>query len=117
GEGHPDRLTAVLEGEDLLDAGQRGQGSGAVSPRLDHGACAGDRLRAEGAGVLGAEADDFAATDRGAGAAEAEGCEVVETARCVRGTRCALVRLGEGRAERGGAVLEDGDVVARGDLR
>ena len=41
-QGHPDRFAAVLEREHLLHAGKRRQCRGAVGPRLDHGAGAGD---------------------------------------------------------------------------
>ncbi|BDZ49218.1 hypothetical protein GCM10025867_14590 [Frondihabitans sucicola] len=88
---HADGLAAVLEREDLLDAGQRAQRGGAVGPRFDHGAGPGLAETRERAERLGAEADDLAATDRGASAAEAERGQVVEVVRRI---------LGIGRKER-----------------
>jgi hypothetical protein len=107
-QGHADGLAAVLEREHLLDAGQRGQRGGAIRPRLDHGAGARRRLASERALVGGAEADDLAAADGGAGAAESDGGEVVEAARSVL--------AGELRAERRRTVLEHGHVVVVGNL-
>lgn len=60
---HSDRLAAILERKDLLDARQLRQRGGAVGPGFDHGARPGDALGAERAGALGGEADDFAAAD------------------------------------------------------
>ncbi len=117
GQGDADRLTTVLEREDLLDAGQRRQRRRTVGPGLDDGAGAGDGLRAEGSRVLGAEADDLAASDRGACAAEAEGCEIVESAGRVGCHGCGAHCFREGGPERGRAVLEHRDVVARGHFR
>jgi len=75
------------------------------------------RVTDERAGVLGAEAHDLAASDRGAGAAESEGGEIVEPAGRVARLRSGAGRLGEGGAEGGRAVLEHGDVVERRHLR
>ncbi len=116
GERDADRLAAVLEREDLLDAGQRRQCGGAVGPGLDDRARPGRGERAERAGVLGAEAHDLAPPDARARAAQPGGDEVVEVARCVCTGRCIAVGDGECRAERRRLVLEDGHVVARRDL-
>src|SRR5690606_35778583 len=64
-ERHPDRLAAVLEGENLGDAGQRRELARAMRPGLDDGTDAAHALGAERAGRLGAEAHDLAATDGG----------------------------------------------------
>ncbi len=62
-QGHADRLAAILEGEHLRNARQRAEELGAVRPRLDHRARAGDCLRAERSLVLRAEADDLTAPE------------------------------------------------------
>ncbi len=116
GERDADRLAPILEREDLLDARKRRQRRGAIGPGLDDGAGTGAGLRAERAGVLGAEAHHLAPADGGAGATESRRVEVVEPARCVGTGGCAAARLGQCRSERGRLVLEDCDVVARRDL-
>ncbi|GMA95924.1 hypothetical protein GCM10025881_27480 [Pseudolysinimonas kribbensis] len=100
-QGDADRLPAVLEREDLLDALQCRQRGRALGPRLDDGARATRGLRRERPRRLGAEAHDLAASVRGCGALEADAREVGDP---------------EVRAERRRAVLEHGDVVAIGDL-
>src|SRR5690606_1538995 len=98
-----DLLAAVLEREHLLDAGQRPEGGRAVCPRLDDGAGARDRLGAEAARALGAEAHDLASGDRRARATEAGRVEVVEAARGVLSLRHVSRGLRERGAERGRA--------------
>ncbi len=115
-QGHADGLAAVLEREDLLDAGQRRQRGGAVGPGFDDRARSRGGQRAERSFVLRAEADDLATSDRGAGAAEAGGVEIFEAARRIDGRRGVAVRPAQGGAERGRLVLEHRDVVVRGNL-
>jgi hypothetical protein len=62
-DGHADLLAAVLEREDLLDPGQRGQGGGAVGPGLDDGARPGPGQAAEGSLGGRAEAHHLAPAD------------------------------------------------------
>ena len=70
---HADLHAPVLEAEDLLDAGQRGQLGGAVGQRVEHGPHPRRRQRGERRVVVGGEADDLAAAERRAGPATSVG--------------------------------------------
>src|SRR6185312_6558139 len=101
----PDLLPAVLEGEHLLDAGQRRERGRAVGPRLDHRAHPRHRQRPERRVVVAGEAHHLAAPDGGPLRPERV---AVDLGRHLRH------RLRERRE----AVLEHYDVVARRrDLR
>jgi hypothetical protein len=111
-ERHADLLPAILEREDLLDAGQRRQRGRALRPRLDHRAGARDREGAEGALVLWAEAHDLAPADRRASAFEPDAAELGESGGA-RGIRDVGRELGP---ERRRTILEHGHVVRARDL-
>ncbi len=70
-----DRLPAILEDKNLLDARQRTERRGAVCPGLDHGAHSRLRQLGEGASRERAEAHHFAASHSGRGSAEADAVE------------------------------------------
>ena len=96
-EGDTDLHAAVLEAEDLLDTGLRGQRGGAVGPGLDHGPHPGGRQRRQDGVVVGGEAHHLAAPVARSGVEQPT-------------TGCCVTDAGEGREP----VLEDHHIVVRG---